>query len=625
MKYRSDIDGLRTLAVMPVVLFHAEVTGFSGGFTGVDIFFVISGYLITSILISESDQGRYSILRFYQRRALRILPAFIFVVLVVLAAAFLWMMPIQFEDTAKSAISAALFASNIFFWQGTSYFGGASETKPLLHTWSLSVEEQFYVFFPIVLLATKAWLNSRFALVIAVLSLISFLASVVGVYKAPSATFYLLPTRAWELGIGALMAAGALKESKTGLINEIMSAAGIALIVVGLFWLTPDSAFPGPNALLPCLGAMLLIVFGRDTSTGRILSSGLIRYIGKLSYSLYLWHWPVIVFYRLIMFTGNPFLDSSVMVVVSFTLAIFSYHIIERPFRQGASQTWGPPSVLLTSGGALGIVTAVGVLFATTEPLIRRFPDEVRTIANFVEYADTEEGKAQFGEGRCFVSGQNDFPFDRAACQAFAEGKRNVLLIGDSHAAQYSQALREAYPDVHFIQVTVSGCRPLLAEKGRKKCWTIMNDAFKDLVNGGRKVDGVVLAARWQLDELDDLRRTLRFVKSQIGNVVVLGPTAEYESDFPIYLATEILTSSSGLAETRLIKGKAELDRTIEEASKSEGVQYVSIYRLFCDNDSCQERSPNGSPMQFDYGHLTLDATRYLVGKMKSALHVVGF
>ena len=294
--YRADVDGLRALAVIPVVLFHAAL-GFPGGFVGVDIFFVISGYLITTIIAKEMVQGEFQMKNFWERRIRRILPAAAVMSLFVLIAGACILLPFQFQDLGKSSIAQTLMVSNFYFWQQDGYFAAPSDFEPLLHTWSLAVEEQFYFIFPVlmVFLFKKGrhhlirWTSILFAL--------SFIWSIYGVTHYPSATFYLLPARGWELLIGALIALVPMRIPKAYGLPQILSWTGFALIFYAYTRYSLSTTFPGLSAAPPVLGTALLIIANRDSLTlpGKILALPPIVFIGKISYSLYLWHWPLLV------------------------------------------------------------------------------------------------------------------------------------------------------------------------------------------------------------------------------------------------------------------------------------------------------------------------------------------
>ena len=300
MEYRREIDGLRALAVLPVILFHAGFKYFSGGFVGVDIFFVISGYLITSIILAEQEAGTFSIIRFYERRARRILPALFLVMLACLPFAWLWLLPHDMQNFSQSLIGVSAFISNILFWLTSGYFETAAELKPLLHTWSLAVEEQYYLFFPVFLVLTwhigKRWILFFLSIVF----LISLLAAQWGSALKPDATFYLLPTRGWELLIGAFIAFYFTKKDRTILsknLNEAGGLLGLALIIYAIFKFDNQLPFPSFYALVPTIGAGLIILCATQiTFVGKLLGNKLLVGIGLISYSAYLWHQPLLAF-----------------------------------------------------------------------------------------------------------------------------------------------------------------------------------------------------------------------------------------------------------------------------------------------------------------------------------------
>ena len=298
--YRPDIDGLRAVAVVPVVLYHAGVPALTGGFVGVDVFFVISGYLITGIVAAGIAAGSFSIVEFYERRARRILPA-LFVVLAASVAAGWWLLlPEPLERFAKSLLAATLFGSNFWFLDSArDYFAPGSDFAPLLHTWSLAVEEQFYLFFPPLLWAVARWRRGREVRLVAWLSLASFLGAVVVVAVDPPLAFYLAPLRIWELGLGALLALRPVPRLAARWQREGLGALGLAGIAVAVFGYDDLTPFPGFAALAPCLGALAIIAVGSGGSVvNRALAIRPVVFVGLISYSLYLWHWPILAFLR---------------------------------------------------------------------------------------------------------------------------------------------------------------------------------------------------------------------------------------------------------------------------------------------------------------------------------------
>jgi len=335
MKYRPEIDGLRALAVMPVILFHAGFNCFSGGFVGVDVFFVISGYLITTIILTELEDGKFSIIKFYERRARRILPALFFVMAVSIPFAWILLPPFDLENFSKSLIAVPIFLSNFFFWKEGGYFENAAELKPLLHTWSLAVEEQYYVFFPIFLMLFwrlgRRWVLSTIILI----AIASLIAAQIGSLYKPVANFFLLPTRAWELAIGALIVIYyPLKMSF--FTRQMLSGLGILLITASIFLFNKDIPFPSVYALIPTVGTALILLFALpDTYVGKLLGCRPLVFIGLISYSAYLWHHPIFAFsrYYFASITGTLMFG---LVILTFLLSILTWRYIERLFRSRA-------------------------------------------------------------------------------------------------------------------------------------------------------------------------------------------------------------------------------------------------------------------------------------------------
>lgn len=344
MKYRADIDGLRSVAVLPVVLYHAGFHGLSGGFVGVDVFFVISGFLITTIIAGEIAQGRFSLVRFYEKRARRILPALTVVVLSCFAVGWFVLLPEEFRDLGQSALATALFLSNAYFNMTLDYFGQSAEFAPLLHTWSLAVEEQFYLFFPPLLMLLALRPSWRLSWVVAVLSVLSFVAAVVMLPMQPDWVFYQIFFRAWELGAGALLALTAFAPPTRRATRELLGCVGLAGILLPVTLYDATTSFPGAAAVPPVLGATLLIWIGAKgggSTVNRLLGWQPLVWIGLISYSLYLWHWPILAYMRITLGTAVLPLGLSVAAVVaSIVMAWLSWRFVERPFRGHGQTPW---------------------------------------------------------------------------------------------------------------------------------------------------------------------------------------------------------------------------------------------------------------------------------------------
>ena len=363
MPYRPDIDGLRALAVIGVILFHADL-GLSGGFVGVDVFFVISGFLITSLILKDIKSNQFSLLGFWERRARRIFPALYVVTITTIGLSYLFLLPKDFEILGGSVIGLSFFSSNIFFLKNTnSYFSGSAEEMPLLHTWSLSLEEQFYIIVPIVFLLFFKW--RRFDKLFWVLSagaLLSLLISIVGTIHYESASFYLLPTRAWELGAGSIIATS--RPIKSYRLRTIFSVLGILSILFSFIFYDRSSSFPGLSAVPPVLGAALIIWSGvgfgeisRLPIVLKVLSIRPLVFIGLLSYSLYLWHWPLLALNEYMVIGRDSILVKLTIVLVSFLLSIISWKYIEQPIRK---KKIACSRFSIFSLSAVGLISLVG-------------------------------------------------------------------------------------------------------------------------------------------------------------------------------------------------------------------------------------------------------------------------
>ena len=336
IKYRADIDGLRAIAVIAVLFFHTDIPGFSGGFVGVDIFFVISGFLITSIILKELQDGKFSIARFYERRIRRIFPA-LFPVIILSSIVSLYLFdPSGCKELGASIVSTTLFYSNIFFMLKSGYFEPQSLQRPLLHTWSLAVEEQFYIFFPLAMIIVNRYFKAKFFPLLLTTAIISLIASIYELSHHPGATFYLVPTRAWELLAGSILALGVLPTPSSFWFKNILSLTGLGFIIYSISFYNQSTPFPGQNALAPVLGASLIIWSNptdRKTIVSTLLSMKPIVFIGLISYSLYLWHWPIVAFTKYITFQPLDGYGKLFIIVTSVALATLSWWYIERPFR----------------------------------------------------------------------------------------------------------------------------------------------------------------------------------------------------------------------------------------------------------------------------------------------------
>lgn len=608
MKYRADIDGLRALAVLPVLFYHAGVPGFPGGFVGVDIFFVISGYLICGMIDGDIRDGSFSLARFYQRRILRILPALFLMFLVTSALAYLYCLPVELEDYSKSLASAAGSVSNVYFAATAGYFDAPAETKPLLHTWSLGVEEQFYLIVPLLMLLAWRVAPKRAGLLFAAAAALSFAAAFAISYRNTTFVFYLTPFRAWELALGALLSIKFIPAPRTEFCKNLCGGIGM-LLVLGAIFLGSSSAPLLLMTSLASIGATLIIASSeRGTSAvGKWLSLRPVVFVGLISYSLYLWHWPLIVFQRTdgLLAGSSGALTKLTLIAVSIGIAWLSWKFVEMPFRSKARDTsagvvFGIASTAMTSVAALCGLT----LMVSGAPF--RFPERVVAIASYLAY----DPSLTFRSGHCYLA-TNRQQLDVQTCMKLDVKRPNYLLVGDSHAAHLWFGLSSAMPEVNLMQATASACRPAVERTSlldSRACPRLMQFVFNDfLVN--HRVDKILLAASWKDEDIPGLSDTLETLVSRGLDVVVLGPIVEYEGALPRLLADEILRDSPSIASAMRTPGIAKRDRVLRRMVTAKGATYLSVYDSVCRDGRCDEFAEGDIPLQFDAGHLTAEGS----------------
>lgn len=460
MVYRAELDGLRALAVVSVILYHADYALFSGGYIGVDIFFVISGYLITCIILEDLQRNEFSLRAFYQRRARRILPALFLVTLLTFPAFWLWLPPDEMNDYAESVVALLFFSSNFLFWLESGYFEISNAFKPLIHTWSLAVEEQFYLLYPLLLLSL--WRLGLKRVVITLCTI--FLASLVYAEWAsvfqPSAAFYLLPARAWQLLIGGLAAIflGSGKKIDVSIaLADRMSFAGLALIAYAVLVFDEFTPVQGLTLLIPVIGALLIIVYGSSSSSAqKILCHPALVHIGLISYSAYLWHQPLLAFARNYFVAGVDPRIIAALVLLTFPLAHLSWKYIEQPFRQGNRNPHNQPlRYLLLPVLAL---LSLGLYGTSDEVQQNRFVQVEREMATYFD----PDVDAREDESPCFF---RDTIEDEKLqdCLNNVAGEKFAVLVGDSHAAAQSFYLRQKLLGENYglISIVKNGCPPV--------------------------------------------------------------------------------------------------------------------------------------------------------------------
>lgn len=503
LDYRPDIDGLRALAVLSVVFCHADL-GLKGGYVGVDVFFVISGYLITSLIAKDLRQGTFSLMDFWGRRVRRILPALVVVTLAAIVAGWFILLPEDYANLGKSVIALVLMVSNIHFYQDTGYFAAAADEKPLLHTWSLAVEEQFYLFVPF-LAFVPVWIRrARWSLAAVILcGILSFALSVYGVNRHPSATFYLLPTRAWELIVGAIIAlVPSVRFSKLSPFMTAAGVAGVLLILIPVVLYDSKTSFPGLAAFPPVAGTALLIWLGGVTScqlvSSRILGWSPIVFIGKISYSLYLWHWPILVYAKYWNILPLPVPARMGLVFASGLLAVWSWRYVENPFRRWRIEA-ARGFVVSVAVVVLGIVLVVGIALKLNRGFESRVPSEVLHLTA-LRFAVPDSMKNYSFD---MAYGDNDDP--KHVTQFGPKGEKpQVLIWGDSFAMALVPAVESLCQKtgVTAWMAARAGAPPIMgfARPDRRQTYErtlVVNEAIFEQVRL-RKIPAVVLVAHWQ-------------------------------------------------------------------------------------------------------------------------------
>src|ERR1700722_12179845 len=617
LKYRADIDGLRAVAVLSVLAFHIRLRGISGGFVGVDVFFVISGYLISSIVFTEIVESRYSVIGFYERRIRRIFPALFAMLAVVSIFAVVYLLPAELVGYSKSMLAATASASNFYFWRHSGYFDSPT-SYPLLHTWSLAVEEQFYILFPIFLILVRKFFPSRLRLSIIVLFCASLVASVIIVSQNRQTAFYMPYTRAWELLLGTILSLEMFPHLDREWLRNLATLAGIGLIGFSIFFYTERTLFPGLTALAPCLVSALIIGAGEGGSSlvAKVLSWRPIVFIGLISYSLYLWHWPIIVLQQMGVFIGASAitsqrmaallpehrLDMIVEVVLSVVLGILSWRFVERPFRSGPLRLSGRPLFAL-AGAVMIILIGFSSWTVFAKGFAGRFP------ADALEVASVHRDSEEIARTGCFIT--SDYHFEKynynlCLHEDNSGKKNNYLLLGDSHSAMLWSALSSALPNANVMQASTFDFAPLLQPGPHPDCEKMIDYIFQSYLPS-HSIQGLFLVGRWSEKQLPELTTTIAWAKQHNIPVTVFGPVPEYDGPLPRLLAYSIAWNKPNFQSQHRLNNIAAIDAKMQTmADNVWHVRYISLYRELCGADRCAEYADRARkiPMMDDDNHL---------------------
>ena len=636
MKYRAEIDGLRGLAVVPVILFHAGFETFSGGFVGVDVFFVISGYLITTILLDEIEVKHFSLVNFYERRARRILPALFFVMFVSIPLAWMWMLPSQMNDFSKGLIAVSLFVSNVLFWRESGYFDANAEENPLLHTWSLAVEEQFYLLFPIFLILVWRFGKARVFWMIVVMALISLMLSEWGWRNRATANFYLAPTRAWELLTGSI---AAIIVRKTGVQkNDFLAILGLAAILFSIFAYSAATPFPSLYTIVPIIGVVLVIIYAsKETLVAKLLSTNIFVGIGLLSYSAYLWHQPLFAFSRILWLELHG-ISAAFLVFATLPLSYFSWRFIEKPFRNRA--TIGRRGIFIFS--------LLGALAFSMFGIFGIVTDGFKDRASWSDHYYSTLVPTELFNNNCLEAYPTFSSF--STCRASKPTPPTIALIGDSHSYPLYKALEARYPSEAIINIGKWSCLPFVNNEhlSKNNCEEHQNiiDSFLD---SNQQIHTIILAGYWgylssggfsyegkgfrvhdeiiSSDEASFLTNASRFLarhKLESRQILLIQDVPDLNFN-PVQCGEmgvfRFVRSECRMGYGDFLPRKQQVDSLVSSLlSSDDDIIYIPTERLFCDELACSSMSDRGT-LFMDSDHVSRLGAGLIVDQLENFIN----
>ena len=632
-KYRSDIDGIRAIAVLLVIGFHAFPEWVKGGFIGVDVFFVISGFLISTIIITNLNNNTFSLSDFYGRRVRRLFPALIVVLLFCLVLGWFVLLPQEYAYLGEHIAAGVAFISNWVLWRESGYFDFSAELKPLLHLWSLGIEEQFYIVWPILLwIVISKRLNIIAVLLVSAAVSLIFSISLTG--SDPIAAFYLPWTRFWELIFGALLANWMMRNQnqdesrKSYVIKNICSVAGLSLIVLGSLLITKDSKFPGWLALIPVIGTSLLIYSNTQAYLNSfVLSNRVLVWIGLISFPLYLWHWPLLVFARILENETPSRYIRITTVLLSILLAWLTYTAIEKPIRFGKANSYKT----LVLSILMVIIGCAGYLVYANGGLKSRYPDSYQRYVEKIDFKWPDYVRFD----QCHIQSHN-LSNHSEICR---ETKRPLIVIwGDSHASSLYPGFKKLQEvrDIGVQQLTTAGCPPILDLKElryKKNCNEINQSVLKTLTADQPEI--LILHAAWTHeqypltdDELNQkLKVTIQKIQSKLPNtqIIILGTTPRWkgspQSESFRYLRG-LINKKDPVRMLQTAEKLNDIDKILKIVATDTSVEFVSVIDALCNVDGCLARTSD-LPEDFtaiDYGHLSKAGSVHLVKEIENKL-----
>jgi peptidoglycan/LPS O-acetylase OafA/YrhL len=624
LSYRPDVDGLRAVAVLGVIAFHASPAALPGGFAGVDVFFVISGFLISGIVFEQLEAGRFSLWNFYARRARRILPALLLVIAVTLLCGWRLLLPDELRELGKEAAGGAGFVANLVFWEDSNYFTARDSFRPLLNLWSLGVEEQFYVVWPLILVLMFRLRAGAWAAILPI-GLASLYFSAWTANYDPVSSFYLPMSRFWELLAGALLAwftyshrgraavaaAGAFLPSRLLTIaGNVAAFAGIGLVAASMTCITEEMPFPGWLALPPVGGAFLLIAAGPRAWVNRwLLAHPAMVFVGLVSYPLYLWHWPALIFTRALSLGPPPPAAIAAAVAASFLLAWLTYRFVEIPIRSRR----GTPMPAALLAGAI-VATTLGIAVMRSDGYPDRYPPDIRAILD----VRTDNMLAVWRHRKCFLPARQTARAFQPECVDPAPGPI-VVIWGDSHGAALYAGARQLDSRLRLAQFTVSDCLPILdVATESPTCQHANNVAIANIRALRPRI--VLVHGQWNnrwksYSDGAAISATLRSVKAAGAEVVLVGPTPRWTESLPrillAYSRRDLLWRLPERMSEHLDPQVPEIDRALRSIALKAGVPYISAYDLLCANGCLTRVGTQLSAV--DQGHLSQGAAAFVL------------
>jgi peptidoglycan/LPS O-acetylase OafA/YrhL len=618
--WQSHIDGMRAIAVLAVLLYHGGISQFSGGFIGVDVFFVISGFLISKIIYEDiATHGRLRIANFYERRIRRILPVFFVVTVAAMAAGFFLFLPDDFAQLGKSAVYATGFAANIFFYLSADYFGPSADTQPLLHYWSLGVEEQFYILFPMFVLAFAKLSPRMLTPALFAVAVLSLVLAEFYVRNEPPAAFYLPLQRAWELLVGSILALPHFPRPRRRLVCEPIAAIGVGLILFSIFAYGPKTAFPGFTAMPPVIGTAL-ILWGCEsgrTFVGSALSVKPLRLIGLWSYSIYMIHWPLILFSRQIWPHAGMILNAA-SISLSIIFGALSYRFVETPFREPGSVFY-IGRLYWSAVASFAMLASAGLFVYESGGFSERLPASVIKILAYKDYASI--AWPIWRRETCFLTDSQTWAdLDKNAC--LHPRRPSALLWGDSNAAHIYAPLSALFKKhgVELSQANSSGCAPILNSEvpSHPNCRGFNEKALAWI--RANRPDIVILSAIWPLgrENLKEIDNTIDGLTSLKLSIILIGTSPHYRELVPHILAKRLLRGDENKFDEDADNGAAQnSDYWLEKRYESNPqVTYVSVKQTLCRSSKCPLAGEDWLPLHADAGHFTKEGAELAVRRM---------